>query len=280
MGTLYVVATPIGNLEDITLRALRVLREAPLIAAEDTRHTRKLLNHFSIATRAISYHQHSPAARVEAILAALAAGDVALVTDAGMPGISDPGQPLVAAALAAGYPVVPVPGPTAVIAALAASGLPSDQFTFLGFLSRRGVERRELLARVASLPHTLICYEAPHRLLACLDDMIAVLGDRPAALARELTKVHEEVRRGSLAALRAAVAEAGPRGEYTVLVGGAAASTERPAAPEAAVRERLGALLAGGASTRDAARRVAEELGVARRDAYRLALALGTRAHR
>jgi 16S rRNA (cytidine1402-2'-O)-methyltransferase len=280
MGTLYVVATPIGNLEDISLRALRVLRESPLIAAEDTRHTRKLLNHFNITTRAISYHQHSPAARVEAILAALAAGDVALVTDAGMPGIADPGQALVAATLAAGFPVVPVPGATALIAALAASGLPSEQFTFLGFLPRRGAERRELLARVTSLPHTLICYEAPHRLLACLDDLATVLGDRPAALARELTKVHEEVRRGSLVALRAAVAQAGPRGEYTVLVAGAPASVERAAAPEAAVRARLAALLAGGASTRDAARLVAAELGVPQRDAYRLALALDARERR
>jgi 16S rRNA (cytidine1402-2'-O)-methyltransferase len=281
MGTLYVVATPIGNLEDITLRALRVLREAPLIAAEDTRHTRKLLNHFGIATRALSYHQHSPAAREEAILGALAAGDVALVTDAGMPGISDPGQPLVAAALAAGHTVVPVPGPTAVIAALAASGLPSDQFTFLGFLPRRSAERRQALADVRALPHTLICYEAPHRLLACLDDLLAVLGDRPAALARELTKVHEEVRRGSLAALRAAAGGGGgPRGEYTVLIGGAPASTERAAVPETAVRARLGALLAGGASTRDAARMVANEMGVPQRNAYRLALELGARGSR
>jgi 16S rRNA (cytidine1402-2'-O)-methyltransferase len=281
MGTLYVVATPIGNLEDITLRALRVLREVPLIAAEDTRHTRKLLNHFGITTRAISYHQHSPAARVEAIVAALAQGDVALVTDAGMPGISDPGQPLVAAALAAGYPVVPVPGPTAVIAALAASGLPSDEFTFLGFLPRRGVERREMLAGVRALPHTVICYEAPHRLLACLDDLIAMLGDRPAALARELTKLHEEVRRGSLTELRAAVeGSGGPRGEYTVLIAGAPASAGPAIAPEAAVRERLGALLAGGASTRDAARRVADELGVSRREAYRRALMLSPHERR
>jgi 16S rRNA (cytidine1402-2'-O)-methyltransferase len=281
MGTLYVVATPIGNLEDITLRALRVLREVPLIAAEDTRHTRKLLNHFAIATRAVSYHQHSPAARVEAILAALAAGDVALVTDAGMPGISDPGQPLVAAVLAAGHAVVPVPGPTAVIAALAASGLPSDQFTFLGFLPRRSTERRQALRDVRALPHTLICYEAPHRLLACLDDLLAVLGDRPAALARELTKVHEEVQRGSLVLLRAeAAADGGPRGEYTVLIGGASSSAERADSPEAEVRARLGVLLAGGVSTRDAARQVAEELGMPRREAYRLALELGTARHR
>jgi 16S rRNA (cytidine1402-2'-O)-methyltransferase len=281
MGTLFVVATPIGNLEDITLRALRVLREVPLIAAEDTRHTRKLLNHFAIATRALSYHQHSPAAREDEILAALADGDVALVTDAGMPGISDPGQSLVAAALAAGFPVVPVPGPTAVIAALAASGLPSHQFTFLGFLPRRGSERRELLASVRALPHTLVCYEAPHRLIACLDDLIAVLGDRPAALARELTKVHEEVRCGALVALRAeAAAGAGPRGEYTVLVAGAPASAERTAPLEARVRERLSALLTGGASTRDAARIVADELSMPRRDAYRLALEVDARERR
>ena len=208
MGTLYLVATPIGNLEDITLRALRILREVSLIAAEDTRHTRKLLTHFEISTPMTSYHEHSGPARTEAVVAALATGDVALVSDAGTPLLSDPGQALVRAALAAGHAVVPIPGPSAAIAALVASGLSTDQFTFLGFLPRKSSERRALLARFVQAPETLILYEAPHRLLACLDDLLAVLGDRQATLARELTKVHEEFRRGRLSALRAEYAMA------------------------------------------------------------------------
>ncbi|MEO7003440.1 MAG: 16S rRNA (cytidine(1402)-2'-O)-methyltransferase, partial [Ktedonobacterales bacterium] len=178
MGTLYLVATPIGNLEDITLRALRVLREVSLIAAEDTRHTRKLLTHFAIATPTISYHEHSPHERVERLLAALADGDVAVVSDAGTPVISDPGQDLVRAALAAGYTVTPIPGPVAAITALIASGLPPNSFTYLGFLPRRSRERRQALAPFVSAPQTLVLYEAPHRLLECLDDLRATLGDR------------------------------------------------------------------------------------------------------
>jgi 16S rRNA (cytidine1402-2'-O)-methyltransferase len=275
MGTLYVVATPIGNLEDMSLRALRVLREARLIAAEDTRHTRKLLTHYQIATRTISYHEHSAPVRTAEILSALVEGDVALVSDAGTPAVSDPGQALVVAALQAGHQVVPVPGPSAAIAALVASGLPTDQFTFLGFLPRRSTERRAALAKVRPLEHTLILYEAPHRLLACLDDALAVLGDRQAAVARELTKVHEEVLRGSLSALRTqCAAGAGPRGEYTLVVEGASAgATAAPDEPDwERARARLAALLAAGWRTRDAANVVASELGLSRRDAYRLAL--------
>jgi len=280
MGTLYVVATPIGNLEDMSLRALRVLREVRLIAAEDTRHTRKLLAHYQIATRTISYHEHSALVRTAEILRVLVEGDVALVSDAGTPGVSDPGQPLVVAALRAGHQVVPVPGPSAAIAALVASGLPTDQFTFLGFLPRRSTERRAALTKVRPLEHTLILYEAPHRLLACLDDALAVLGDRQAAAARELTKVHEEVLRGSLSALRTqCAAGAGPRGEYTLVVEGASAGAI--AAPNEPDRERarvrLAALLAAGWRTRDAANVVASELGMSRRDAYRLALEVAAR---
>jgi 16S rRNA (cytidine1402-2'-O)-methyltransferase len=277
MGTLYLVATPLGNLEDITLRALRILRESRIIAAEDTRHTRKLLNHFAIATPTISYHEHSGPVGIAIVLVALANGDVALVSDAGTPALSDPGADLIQAALAAGYPVTPIPGPSAAITALIASGLPTDQFTFLGFLPRRTRERRALLASVRDEPRTLILYEAPHRLRACLDDLLAVLGDRDACLARELTKVHEEWLRGPLTHLRATYTRDEPRGEYTVVIAGAQTleppDTEvEPAERESHARERLRALLAEGRSTRDAAAQVAGELAISRRDAYRLAL--------
>ncbi len=238
MGTLYLVATPIGNLEDITLRALRVLREVPLIAAEDTRHMRKLLAHFEIATPTISYHEHSGPAGIERVLAALASGDVALVSDAGTPAVSDPGEELVRAAIAAGYPVVPIPGPSAVMTALIASGLPTGEFTFMGFLPRKSAERRARLETVRDSTATLVLYEAPHRLLSTLDDLVAVLGDRQAALARELTKLHEEWLRGPLSELRAHyTGGATPRGEYTLVIAGAAPSAREPV-DEAARRER------------------------------------------
>ena len=277
MGTLYLVATPLGNLEDITLRALRILRESRIIAAEDTRHTRKLLNHFAITTPMISYHEHSGPSGIAIVLVALANGDVALVSDAGTPALSDPGADLIQAALAAGYPVTPIPGPSAAITALIASGLPTDQFTFLGFLPRRARERRALLTSVRSEPRTLILYEAPHRLHACLDDLLAVLGDRDACLARELTKVHEEWLRGPLTHLRAKYTRDEPRGEYTVVIAGAQTLEPpdrevEPAERESHARERLRALLAEGRSTRDAAAQVAGELAISRRDAYRLAL--------
>lgn len=288
MGTLYLVATPIGNLEDITLRALRVLREVPLIAAEDTRQTRKLLTHFGIATPLTSYHEHSPAARREALVAALATGDVALVSDAGTPALSDPGQDLVRDAIAAGYLVVPIPGPAAAVSALVASGLPTDTFTFLGFLPRRSAERRAALARVRAAPETLVLYEAPHRLRATLADLRAVLGDRQMAAARELTKLHEEWLRGPVSAIQAryVAGAAEPRGEYTLVVAGAApggagdmevaeALQAAASAPlEERARARLAALLAEGIGTREAAARVAKELGLTRREAYALALTL------
>lgn len=278
MGTLYLVATPLGNLEDITLRALRVLREVPLIAAEDTRHTRKLLNHFALTTPAMSYHEHSGEAGIAAVLAALANGDVALVSDAGTPAISDPGSDLVRATLQAGYPVIPIPGPSAVVTALIASGLPTDQFTFLGFLPRRSQERRALLQSVSHEPRTLVLYEAPHRLRACLDDLLTVLGDRDACLARELTKLHEQWLRDSLSKLRARyTGEDEPRGEFTIVVAGASATSqasakEQPEALRATARERLRELLGEGYSTRDAAAQVARELTMPRREVYRMAL--------
>ena len=280
MGTLYLVATPLGNLEDITLRALRILREARIIAAEDTRHTRKLLNHFEIATPTISYHEHSGPAGIATVLAALAEGDVALVSDAGTPAISDPGSDLVFAALSAGFQVTPIPGPSAVITSLIGSGLPTDQFTFLGFLPRRTQERRATLESVRDEPHTLVLYEAPHRLRACLDDLLAVLGDRNACLARELTKLHEQWLRGTLSTLRAHYdGQDEPRGEYTLVIAGAQDTRQpeaelAPEAREEMARKRLRALLAEGMSTRDAAAQVARELALPRREVYRLALNL------
>jgi 16S rRNA (cytidine1402-2'-O)-methyltransferase len=282
MGTLYLVATPIGNLEDITLRALRILREAPLIAAEDTRHTRKLLAHFEIATPTISYHEHSGSAGIERVLAALASGDVALVSDAGTPAVSDPGEDLVRAAIAAGYPVVPIPGPAAVVTALVASGLPTSEFTFMGFLPRKSAERRARLVTVRDSTATLVLYEAPHRLLSTLDDLVAVLGDRQAVLARELTKLHEEWLRGPLSELRAHyMSGATPRGEYTLVIAGAA-PVASAAVDEASRRERARELahelLQQGLSTREVAARVAEATGLPRREAYRLALELSRSA--
>ena len=280
MGTLYLVATPIGNLQDITLRALRVLREVSLIAAEDTRHTRKLLTHFEIATPTISYHEHSPPERREALIAALAQGDVALVSDAGTPLISDPGQDLVRAAVEAGFPVTPIPGPIAAIAALIGSGLPADQFTFLGFLPRRPSERRAALEAVRLEPRTLLLYEAPHRLVACLEDALVTLGDREMVAARELTKLHEEWLRGAISSLIARFRGGpGPRGEFALVIDGAApgeAERQRGAATEPVtdLRGFVQGLLARGMSTRDAASQAAQALRIPRREAYALALEL------
>lgn len=280
VGTLYLVATPLGNLEDITLRALRILREARVIAAEDTRHTRKLLNHFAIATPTISYHEHSGPVGIATVLGALAEGDVALVSDAGTPAISDPGADLIGAALSAGYPVVPIPGPSAVVTALIASGLPTSEFTFLGFLPRRSQERRALVLSVSHEPRTLVIYEAPHRLRACLDDLLAVLGDREICLARELTKVHEQWLRGTLSALKARYdGQDEPRGEYTLVIAGDSQASqslneEEPEALAIRTRDRLRELLAAGHGTRDAAAVVAREFGLPRREMYRVALDL------
>jgi len=198
MSTLYLVATPIGNLDDLSFRARRILGEVPLIAAEDTRHTGKLLKHFGIETRQISYHDHNKTARLDQVLAALQAGDVALVSDAGTPGINDPGYELVRAAVGEGHTVSVIPGPSAPLAALVVSGLPTDAFLYRGYLPRKKQARRALLAGVAAHPYTLIFLETPHRLLAALDDLRAALGDRQIAIARELTKLHEEVFRGTI----------------------------------------------------------------------------------
>ena len=196
MSTLYVVATPIGNLEDVTVRALKVLAEVDLIAAEDTRVTRKLLARYKIHTPLTSYHEHNKVTKLPMLLASLREQDVALVSDAGMPGVSDPGYELVRAAVEAGYPVVPVPGPSAITSAVAVSGLPVDQFVYLGFLPRRRAARRKLLLSLASETRTLVAFETPHRLAAALQDVLEALGDRRIAVCRELTKMHEEVFRG------------------------------------------------------------------------------------
>ncbi len=222
MGTLYLVATPIGNLEDITLRALRILRTVHLIAAEDTRRTRHLLQRYDISTPLLSLHEHNQRERVPRVLQALQQGDVALVSDAGTPLINDPGYELVVAVLEAGHRVVPIPGPSAPLAALVASGLPCTHFLYLGYLPRKGPARRRLLTEVATLPYTLLFLETPQRLVAALDDMAAVLGaQRRIAVARELTKVHEEIWRGTLAQAQAHFRAHAPRGEFTLVVEGA-----------------------------------------------------------
>ncbi|GAB4489725.1 MAG: 16S rRNA (cytidine(1402)-2'-O)-methyltransferase [Anaerolineales bacterium] len=220
MGTLYLVATPIGNLEDLSPRAVRILREARLIAAEDTRRTRALLTHFGIHAPLTSYFEHNKLAKLDKILAELALGDVALVSDAGTPGINDPGYELVRAALDAGHAVSPVPGPSAPIAALAASGLPTDSFLYLGYLPRKKGERRETIAQMSNLRHTLVFFETPHRLLESLEDLESVLGDRQMCAAREISKVHEEFIRGRISQVRAHFTEAEPRGEFVLVVSG------------------------------------------------------------
>jgi 16S rRNA (cytidine1402-2'-O)-methyltransferase len=270
MGTLYVVATPIGNLEDVTQRALAVLREAGLVLAEDTRRTRVLLDRYGIPGRPVSLHAHNETARTQQVLAALGEGRaVALVSDAGTPLVSDPGERLVARAIADGHDVVPVPGPSALLAALVASGLPAGAFTFVGFLPRKAGERARRLAELARRPETLVLYESPRRLGALLAELAAAFGERRACVARELTKLHEELARGTLAELAARFAD-GARGEVTLVVEGAALAAEP--AGEDALRERVREGLAAGLSARDLAAKLARETGAPRRTLYALAL--------
>lgn len=266
MGTLYLVATPLGNLEDLSPRAVRILRNVSLIAAEDTRRTGNLLRHFGITTPVISYHAFNERARRERLLQALREGDVALVSDAGMPGISDPGRDIVEAAAAAGFPVTVIPGPSAVTAAAAVSGLIEGQFIFLGFLPREASERRRLLVRAGTTGFPLILFEAPSRTAATVRELAELLGDRPAVVARELTKLHEEVRRGTLSKLAGELANQDLRGEVAIVVAGRpeAAETEEP--PEDLVRQ----LLASGMKPSQAAREVAALLGISRSEAYQL----------
>jgi len=279
VGTLYVVATPIGHLEDVTLRALRVLREAELVLAEDTRRTRILLDRFGIAARPVSLHAHNEAARIVRVLDTLATGGrVALVSDAGTPLVSDPGERLVAAVIAAGHAVEAVPGPSAVLAALAVAGLPTARFAFAGFLPRRAGERDAWLVAWRERPETLVLFESPRRVGATLGRMAEILGDRPACLARELTKLHEEVARGTLREL-ATKFSAGTRGEVTIVVGGCPRETVAGAAPDrdAALEAEIGALLASGETTRAIASRLSLQYGVPRREVYARALEIRER---
>ena len=268
MGTLYVVGTPIGNLEDITLRAIRVLQDVQLIAAEDTRKARILLDRHTVRTPVTSFFEGNERYKIDAILATLATGDVALISEAGMPGISDPGYPLIQAAIAQHIPVVPIPGPSAHTAALIVSGLPTDRFCFLGFLPRKKSERETRLVEVAALRMTLVCYEAPHRLPATLKALHAVLGNRPIALCRELTKHYEEVWRGDVAGALAHIAAIPPRGEYTLVIAGAPDDAGRWEIDD--VRVALAERMADGLSRSQAAREVAALSGWSRRDIYDL----------
>jgi 16S rRNA (cytidine1402-2'-O)-methyltransferase len=269
MGTLYLVATPIGNLEDISTRALRVLRDVSFILAEDTRHTGKLLKHYGITTPQISYFEHNKIAKLETILVKLDEGDLALVSDAGTPALNDPGYELVRAALEAGHQVMPIPGPSAPIAALVASGLPTDRFLYLGYLKRKTAERRRQLREIQNLPITLIFLETPHRLNAALLDLQSELGNRQVAVARELTKLHEEIYRGAISEALTYFEAVPPRGEITLVVDGAHPESTRWL-PEQ-VREALRNGLAKGKSASTLAREISTQSGWKRRNVYRIA---------
>jgi 16S rRNA (cytidine1402-2'-O)-methyltransferase len=274
-GTLFIVATPIGNLEDITQRALRILREVDLIACEDTRHTRKLLNHFGITTPATSYHEHNEHERAEELCEFLESGKhIALVSDAGTPLISDPGFRVVKAAIERGLSVQPIPGAAAFVAALSASGLATDQFLFAGFLPARTGGRRAKLSELKSIPATLVLYEAPHRISATLKDAQEILGDREAVIARELTKLHEEIARGSLSELIGRFVEIeAPRGELVLIISGQNTETvtaTRSTSLEDRLRERMNELEREGIDQKTAMKKAAKELGLKRDDAYRM----------
>jgi 16S rRNA (cytidine1402-2'-O)-methyltransferase len=271
-GMLYIVATPIGNLEDITLRALRVLKEVNCIAAEDTRHTKKLLNHFDIPTPLVSYHEHNEISAAPALVERLCRGEsIALVSDAGTPGISDPGYRLIVAAAAAGLQVIPVPGPAALIAALSVSGLPTDRFVFEGFLPEKRAQRKERLLTLRDEPRTLVFYEAPHRLKEALADIESIFGERAIVMARELSKIHEQVLRGSISELNRRIAADEIRGEVVLVVHG---SPQKPAPSEELIREAIMQLHARGMRVKEIAQLLSEKYGLPKRQIYRAALAL------
>ena len=277
-GTLYLCATPIGNLGDMTYRAVETLKQAALIAAEDTRHTRKLLSHFDIHVPLTSYHEHNKGGKGPELIALLQEGrDIALVSDAGMPGISDPGEDLVRLALAAGITVTPIPGANAALTALVASGLPTARFTFAGFLPSSAADRRSRILQLLEVTDTLVFYEAPHRLLRTLADLQTGLGDRRAVAARELTKLHEEFVRGTLTELAAHFADTKPRGEFTLLISGR--SPEEPAKQpadqdgalsDATVMQAVVQLMSAGENKKDAIKKTASQLGISRRRVYQL----------
>jgi 16S rRNA (cytidine1402-2'-O)-methyltransferase len=271
-GRLYLVATPIGNLEDITVRALRVLGEADLIACEDTRHTLKLLNHYGIHKPTLSYHQHNEASRADELLKRLEQGaQIVLVSDAGTPIISDPGHRLVSLCIERQIPVVPIPGPSAVIAALAASGLPSEEFVFVGFLSSRPAARRKALQNLAKETHTMALYEAPHRLVDTLSDALECLGRRQAVIAREITKIHEEFLRGDLAELLVRVQRQPVRGEITLLIGPPLPGSDKsPRLSAAPLGQRVEQIMREQQIDRKAALKLAaRERGLTKREAYK-----------
>ncbi len=274
-GILYLVATPIGNLEDITLRALRVLKEVDLIACEDTRHTRKLLLHYDISRPTISYHEHNERERTPELIEKLQSGvSIALVSDAGTPLVSDPGYRLVSEAILRGLDVVPIPGPSALVTAIAASGLPTAEFTFAGFLPPRRAARRARLVELATLKSTVIFYEAPHRIRETLIDARELLGDRQAVLARELTKLHEQFLRGSLSQLARELAETATRGEMVLLIGPPLDDNQSRTASTSSVSEDIRRLMfAEGIDQKSALKRIARARGISRSEAYRLMLA-------
>ena len=280
-GTLYLCATPIGNLDDLSFRAVAILKTVSLIAAEDTRHTRKLTSRFDIHCPLTSYHEHNKVRKGPELLEKLRAGqDVALVSDAGMPGISDPGEDLVRLAVQAGITVTPIPGPCAAVTALTASGLPTGSFMFAGFLPKQTSARRERLLVLRGYPETLIFYESPHQLLRTLEELQNMLGDRQAVIGRELTKLHEEFRRGRLSELADGFREQAPRGEFVVIVAG---RDETMAMPEPAatqisdegIRQEIARRIAAGANKKDAIRMTASQWGLSRRRVYQLALDSG-----
>lgn len=267
MGLLYLCPTPIGNLEDITLRTLKVLKEADLIAAEDTRHTRKLLNHYQVKTPLTSFHEHNKAKKIPVLLERLLAGEtVALVSDAGMPGISDPGEELVREAIAHNIKVTALPGPSAVITALVASGLPPVPFTFLGFAPARGKKRKEFLAGALQEQKTVVFYEAPHRLQKMLGELAESDAERKVVVAREISKIHEEYVRGTVGEVYRHFSDREPQGECTVIL----AAADRPKKPreERSLEEVMEELLAMGLGNKEAAREAALRFGMSRREVY------------
>ena len=271
-GTLYIVATPIGNLEDITLRAIRILKEVDIIAAEDTRHTQNLLNKFDIHTPLTSYHDHNKEEKAPVLVSRLLEGkSVALVSDAGTPGISDPGYFLINLAIDQKVPIVPIPGATAAIAALSVSGLPTDRFVFEGFLPNKHTARLKRLEELTKEERTLIFYEAPHRILQALDDMLAVLGDRKAVLTRELTKVHEQVIRGTLSEVKKNLEAGSMKGEFTIIL---QAAIEEPIGPVDTLEYLKNLMLHRGLSKKEAVAVAAHDLGIPKKEVYKIGLSI------
>ncbi len=270
-GTLYLVATPIGNLGDMSLRAVDILRSVDIIACEDTRHSRKLLNHFSISGKLVSYHEHNEDTRSSELIEKLTAGSsVAVISDAGTPGICDPAFRVVQAAIAAGIGIVPVPGPVAFVAGVVASGLATDSIFFGGFLPSKKGERRKRLAEISEIPATLVLYETPHRLAKSLVDCLEVLGDRSAAIARELTKLHEEYARGSLSALAARYLAENVKGEIVIVID--RPGSQSTVAPRATIADHIRSLVARGLDPKAALKMAAKDFGISKSEAYRQVL--------